>query len=84
MRNSSKRATYNSINRTSLAVRRNPLKKVLNLLLAASLSCAGAAGAQTAYPSKPIRMLIGFPPGGGTDIIGRIVAQKLKIGRAHV
>src|SRR3954468_16455901 len=32
--------------------------------------------AQT-YPAKPIRMLIGFPPGGGTDIIGRIVAQKL-------
>ena len=53
------------------------MKKVINLLLAACLSCAGAAGAQTAYPSKPIRMLIGFPPGGGTDIIGRIVAQKL-------
>jgi tripartite-type tricarboxylate transporter receptor subunit TctC len=36
----------------------------------------GAALAQ-AYPAKPIRMMIGFPPGGGTDIIGRIVAQKL-------
>ena len=36
----------------------------------------GAAFAQ-AYPAKPIRMMIGFPPGGGTDIIGRIVAQKL-------
>ncbi len=30
-----------------------------------------------AYPVKPIRMLIGFAPGGGTDIVGRIVAQKL-------
>jgi len=39
-------------------------------------SGAPAALAQT-YPAKPIRMLIGFPPGGGTDIIGRIVAQKL-------
>ncbi len=29
------------------------------------------------YPSKSVRMIIGFPPGGGTDIVGRIVAQKL-------
>jgi tripartite-type tricarboxylate transporter receptor subunit TctC len=29
------------------------------------------------YPQRPVRMLIGFPPGGGTDIVGRIVAQRL-------
>jgi tripartite-type tricarboxylate transporter receptor subunit TctC len=45
----------------------------------AALACAAAAGsaAAQAYPTKAIRMVIGFPPGGGTDIVGRIVAQKL-------
>ncbi|MEI6468517.1 MAG: tripartite tricarboxylate transporter substrate binding protein [Betaproteobacteria bacterium] len=33
--------------------------------------------AQADYPNKPIRMIVGFPAGGSTDIVGRIVAQKL-------
>ncbi|HRN75454.1 tripartite tricarboxylate transporter substrate binding protein [Ottowia sp.] len=37
---------------------------------------AGAAQAQT-YPDKPIRMVIPFPPGGGTDILGRLVAKEI-------
>jgi tripartite-type tricarboxylate transporter receptor subunit TctC len=45
------------------------------LLLAAA--AAGGPVAGQPYPAKPIRMIIGFPPGGGTDIIGRIVAQRL-------
>jgi len=48
-------------------------------VLAAAASCAVPAFAQT-YPAKPIRMIIGFPPGGGTDIIGRIVAQRMSEG----
>ncbi len=46
---------------------------------AAAVIAGAAAYAQTppAYPVKTVRMVIGFPPGGGTDIIGRIVAQKL-------
>ena len=48
------------------------------LLLALGLLCAtGGAALGQSYPTKPIRMMIGFPPGGGNDIIGRLVAQNL-------
>src|SRR5687767_5568550 len=46
------------------------------IVLAAAAGLHGTAWAQQ-YPTKPIRMIIGFAPGGGTDIVGRILAQKL-------
>src|SRR5438874_7873013 len=46
------------------------------LLLALALTL-GNAGAQDVYPSKPLRFILPFPPGGGTDILGRLLAERL-------
>jgi tripartite-type tricarboxylate transporter receptor subunit TctC len=38
---------------------------------------ASVFAAAQEYPSRPIRLIVGFPPGGNVDVVGRIVAQKL-------
>ena len=47
------------------------------LLYAAFTLYALPAPAQAPYPSKPIRFVIGFPPGGSNDIVARVLAPKL-------
>jgi tripartite-type tricarboxylate transporter receptor subunit TctC len=55
----------------------------VGLLRALGLACLGlvlAQGfvrAQEAYPARPIRFILPFPPGGGTDILGRIISERL-------
>ncbi|MCA3106530.1 MAG: Bug family tripartite tricarboxylate transporter substrate binding protein [bacterium] len=49
----------------------------LLLSLAALLLLPAAAPAQDAWPSRPLRMVAPFPPGGTTDVLARIIAQRL-------
>ena len=44
--------------------------------LAAALVISGSAFAQH-YPGKPVKVIVPFPPAGVTDIVARLVAQKL-------
>jgi tripartite-type tricarboxylate transporter receptor subunit TctC len=51
------------------------MPRVLVAVLA--LACAAHAAAQGGYPNAPVKLVVGFPPGGANDILGRLVGAKL-------
>src|SRR6266571_385817 len=61
-------------------------KTTRSVMLALLLALFTAVAAAQAYPSKPVRMIIPFPPGGSNDVVGRMIAFQLseRLGRQVV
>ena len=53
-------------------------RMALATLSSLALLGAGAAQAQTAYPTQPIKFIVPYPAGGATDVLARMVAQKIQ------
>jgi tripartite-type tricarboxylate transporter receptor subunit TctC len=51
------------------------MTRILLALLAIATLHAGAASAQTTYPSRPIKLVVPFPAGGPIDVMARLLGQ---------
>ncbi|WP_038218244.1 tripartite tricarboxylate transporter substrate binding protein [Xenophilus azovorans] len=52
-------------------------RRALASVLIGAASLAGAVASHAAYPEKPIRLVVPFPPGGGVDVLARLLGEKL-------
>ena len=51
--------------------------KLRLLIVGAALTATTAASLAQDYPARPIRLILGFAPGGSTDLVARVVGQKM-------
>ncbi|VTU29717.1 Bug family tripartite tricarboxylate transporter substrate binding protein [Variovorax sp. RA8] len=61
----------------------DPSRRKILVSTAAALALSSRAWAQPAYPSKPIRIVVGFPAGGALDVATRALTQALAVGALH-
>lgn len=54
------------------------MNKLVAIALALLAFAAGSAGAQEIYPARPITMVVPYPPGGVTDTLARLVAERMR------
>lgn len=59
------------------SIRRAVVRLLLGAPLAAMAFTPALAQQRGAYPAAPVRMVVGFPPGGGVDVVGRLLAQQM-------